>query len=71
MEKGLHQKLDSLPESLKSEVEHFVDLLLSGKKRTKVKRKAKRSPKFGSGKGMFKMSPDFEQPLEDFKEYMS
>ena len=27
-------------------------------------------PKFGSGKGLFWMSPDFDEPLEDFKEYM-
>ena len=24
----------------------------------------------GSGKGLFTMAPDFEAPLEDFKEYM-
>jgi len=24
----------------------------------------------GSGKGVFKISPDFEAPLDDFKEYM-
>ncbi len=27
-------------------------------------------PRFGSGKGLFRMSPDFDAPLEDFKEYM-
>ena len=26
--------------------------------------------RFGSGKGIFRMSPDFDAPLEDFKEYM-
>ena len=31
--------------------------------------KAKTS-KFGSAKGRFKMSPDFDAPLEDLKEYM-
>ena len=25
---------------------------------------------FGGAKGMFVMSPDFDEPLEDFKEYM-
>ncbi|GEM_PF-6738089 len=27
-------------------------------------------PRFGSGKGIFHMAPDFDAPLEDFKEYM-
>jgi prevent-host-death family protein len=26
--------------------------------------------RFGSGKGIFRMSSDFDEPLEDFKEYM-
>lgn len=27
-------------------------------------------PGFGGGRGLFKMAPDFDEPLEDFKEYM-
>jgi len=27
-------------------------------------------PKFGSGKGLIWMSDDFDEPLEEFKEYM-
>lgn len=27
-------------------------------------------PRFGSAKGMVWMAPDFDEPLEDFKEYM-
>ncbi len=27
-------------------------------------------PKFGSAKGLIEMSDDFDEPLEDFKEYM-
>ncbi|GEM_PF-1609291 len=30
----------------------------------------KYKPGFGGAKGMFVMSPDFDEPLEDFKEYM-
>ena len=26
--------------------------------------------KFGSAKGLISMSPDFDEPLEDFKDYM-
>jgi hypothetical protein len=28
------------------------------------------NPRFGSMKGMFTIMPDFDEPLEDFKEYM-
>ena len=30
----------------------------------------KQRPKFGSAKGMVTMSDDFDEPLEDFREYM-
>jgi prevent-host-death family protein len=33
-------------------------------------RTARPRPRFGSGKGVFQMAPDFDEPLEDFKEYM-
>lgn len=29
-----------------------------------------RRPMVGSAKGVFKMAPDFDAPLEDFKDYM-
>lgn len=62
----LYTKLTSLPDHLKEEVEDFIDFLTTKakKKREKVK------PRFGSGKDMFVMKPDFDQPLDDFKEYM-
>ncbi|HKQ04117.1 MAG TPA: DUF2281 domain-containing protein [Blastocatellia bacterium] len=31
---------------------------------------AKSRPQFGSAKGLITMSDDFDEPLEDFKEYM-
>jgi len=30
----------------------------------------RRRPIIGSGKGLFEMSDDFDEPLDDFKEYM-
>lgn len=30
----------------------------------------KRKRQFGSAKGLISMAPDFDEPLEDFKEYM-
>lgn len=32
--------------------------------------KTKPYPKFGSAQGLIEMSDDFDEPLEDFKEYM-
>ena len=61
----LHSKIDSLPENLKSEVDKFIDELLSKEDKPK-----KGKAKFGSAKGMFTMSDDFDEPLEDFKDYM-
>ncbi len=34
------------------------------------KQQDKPKPKFGSAKGMFVMHDDFDEPLEDFKDYM-
>ena len=62
----LYTKVNSLPENLKMEVFDFVDFLLEKNK----KKKKKHSLKFGCLKGTFKMSEDFDEPLEHFKEYM-
>lgn len=32
--------------------------------------KPKKERKFGTAKGLIKMSNDFDQPIDDFKEYM-
>lgn len=63
---ALYNKLSSLPEHLKSEVSDFIDFLVTKKKSPAHKGK----PTFGSGKGMFVMNADFDDPLGDFKEYM-
>jgi hypothetical protein len=62
----LYSKLATLPDDLKAEVADFVDFLATKRKKTQEKKK----PRFGSGKGMFVMKPDFDEPLDDFKEYM-
>lgn len=61
----LFTQIASLPTHLKKEVEDFVTLL---KEKTKGEKKIKER-KFGYAKGFFKVSPDFDQPLDDFKEY--
>jgi len=63
---ALFENLSKLPENLKSEVADFIEFLLQKNKGNMPERK----PTFGSAKGMFIMSPDFDDPLEDFKEYM-
>lgn len=66
----LYTKLASLPEHLKSEVSDFIDALV-GKAIKNKEIPSMPKPTFGSGKGIFKVSPDFDEPLEDFKDYMS
>ncbi len=62
----LYSKLASLPENIKAEVADFIDFLLSKKQPPKKNKK----PEFGSAKGMFVILPGFDEPLDDFKEYM-
>ena len=64
----LYNKLNNLPDPMKAEVADFIEFL-----ENKAKKQAKAAtikPKFGSAKGMFVMHEDFDEPLEDFKEYM-
>jgi hypothetical protein len=62
----LYSKLTSLPENMKAEVSDFIDFLLSKSSQKSIEKK----PKFGSGKGMFKMKKNFDLPIDDFKDYM-
>lgn len=56
--KQLINKIDSFPLSNLSQSDSLENL---------NKRKKR---KFGSAKGLISMSPDFDEPLEDFKDYM-
>ncbi len=62
----LYTKINALPNDIKSEVMDFIEFLLT-KKNKEIK---KRVPKFGSAKGQIYISSDFDEPLDDFKEYM-
>jgi hypothetical protein len=80
METGtLEKKIAKLPENLKQRVEGYVDALLVEEVEKNiagesfVNYKPMRTPKpiFGSGKGTFgKMSDDFDEPLDEMKDYM-
>ncbi len=63
----IQKQLSLLPESLKQEVLDFIGYLLTKYYTTE---KTKVRPKFGSAKGKYVLAPDFNEPLEDFKEYM-
>jgi hypothetical protein len=63
----IYLKLATLPEEMKKEVGEFVDSL-SAKNLTKSKLKSER--KAGMAKGLIHMKEDFDEPLDDFKEYM-
>ncbi len=62
----LYTELIALPADLKKEVEGFITSL----KAKAQKRSAARQRQFGGAAGFFKMHDDFDEPLDDFKEYM-
>ena len=61
------KKINALPDNLKSQILDFIEFISSKYRTTKYE---KIIPKYGSLKGTFKMADDFDEPLEDFKEYM-
>ncbi len=63
-------KFNALPESLKREAVDFIEFLFEKKHKKQQGIDKKFIPKFGSCKGMFEMAPDFDEPLDDFKDYM-
>lgn len=68
---SLNTRLEMLPPELKKEVEDFIDFLLekeNQKKKMNQPVKQERTP--GLAKGLIEMKSDFDEPLEDFKEYM-
>lgn len=66
----LYSKLSALPEHLKAEVADFIDFLAT-KYQAQPPATSHPKPQFGSGKGMFVMHDDFDEPLEDFDEYVN
>ena len=66
-EKLILSRIQGLPDALKQEVLHYAEFLQA--KHEAQNQKPKRR-KAGSAAGKFKLAPDFDEPLEDFKEYM-
>ena len=59
-------KILSLPKPMQQELELYLDYLFY--KNSKMTHK--KHPKAGCMKGTFKMKNDFDEPLDDFREYM-
>ncbi|MBX2904557.1 MAG: DUF2281 domain-containing protein [Taibaiella sp.] len=63
----LYTELSALPPSLKEEVKDFIAFL---KAKAQKRDEPMHKRQFGAAKGFFKMREDFDEPLEDFKDYM-
>ncbi|MCX6156018.1 MAG: DUF2281 domain-containing protein [Candidatus Kapabacteria bacterium] len=61
-----YSRFSSLPHSLRNEANNYIEFLVL--KHNKNNRK--KHPKAGCMKGIFTIQPDFNEPLEDFKDYM-
>lgn len=67
------EKLEQLPESLQTEVLHYIEFLSDRYVKTAAASSIEPSPKrggLGCLKGQIWMSDDFDEPLEDLQEYM-
>ncbi|MEM1280060.1 MAG: DUF2281 domain-containing protein [Cyanobacteria bacterium P01_H01_bin.152] len=66
------EKLEALPESLQTEVLHYIEFLSERYAEIDVQPEKPRKKRGGLGilKGKIKMSEDFDEPLEEMKEYM-
>jgi hypothetical protein len=62
----LYSQIEGLPEDLKKEVEDFVQFLYTKNQIGKISIEDLE----GKWEGLIKMNKDFDEPLEDFKEYM-
>lgn len=76
--KEIISQLEALPEEQQKTASVFIAFLAAQTKAEKEQAKkdaiakVEENPESGFGcmKGMFKMAPDFDEPLEDFKDYM-
>ena len=67
MDNIILQKYHYLPLELRKEVVDFIDFLTQ---KYQQKQPPQRKSNFGSAKGLIKMSDDFNEPLDEFKDYM-
>ncbi|MET3503118.1 hypothetical protein ABIC45_004755 [Mucilaginibacter rubeus] len=67
---ALIKKLDQLPPDLQTQIEKDVDRLLKKITNTELVNSNQTIRGYGSLKGKIWVSEDFDEPLEDFKDYM-
>lgn len=66
-EKIILSQIQRLPEQLRQEVLHYAEFLQAKHDAQNQKSKHRKA---GTAKGKYRLAPDFNQPLEDFEEYM-
>ena len=68
----LYNKILQMPEDVRKQVSDFIDFMLSKKEKDNKpgESSGKKERQFGILKGKVWMSKDFDEPLEDFKDYM-
>ncbi|QTE37014.1 type II toxin-antitoxin system VapB family antitoxin [Mucilaginibacter sp. P25] len=64
------KKLDQLPPDLQTQIEKDVDRLLKKITNAELVNSDQTIRGYGSLKGKIWVSEDFDEPLEDFKDYM-
>lgn len=62
--------VDQLPIALQEEVLHYSEYLLSRHRKENFPKKQKKRGALGALKGKIWMADDFDEPLEEMKEYM-
>jgi len=73
LQKQLIEEIEQIPNDKLAEIYdliHYFRLGLAQEKPKPEQKVTKKIPKFGFAKGTFKMAEDFNEPLEDFKDYM-
>lgn len=65
------ESLKQLPDSLQQEVLHYIEFLKSRYATPEPQpTQSKKRQALGAWKGKIKMTEDFDEPLEDLKDYM-
>jgi hypothetical protein len=70
MSPELLNTLEKLPEPLQQEILHYAEFLAEKYSKTVPQTTTSNHQGFGSWQGQIIMAEDFDEPLEDLKEYM-
>lgn len=63
---SLYTRISTLPQPIQNEIFDYMEFLIQKHK----SQRSKVHPKAGCMKGLFQMGPDFNDPIDDFKEYV-